>query len=215
MTHGTTTNSGNGYLTEIHRGSKPEAFVPPMRLYTETGCKGRVFLEHGHPRTTRMGSATYIPQFARPFVVNPPLELFDADGRTFRLDLLENYTPGGSIRYWIDANYQPELYPGIDYIGDLLHLLRTSPNDNSAALESLQNTPALGDKSNPTPTQGHQQGFQQGFLNIHERNFEDGNWGAQGQSSGGIGMAPVGPSVYGLEAGNDASRVGNSGKLLL
>lgn len=131
-----TTPSGDDFGNEICQIPRHEGFLPPVALYTERECKGRVFLRHGHPSTTRMDSGTYVP------IVYPPIKLFDGAGRVFRLDLLESYMPGESIRYWIDYSSQPDLYvQGADYIGEL-H--RNPQNDSSAALEKFNADLGLG-----------------------------------------------------------------------
>ena len=205
--------SSDGFGNEIYQISQHEGFDPPLELYTEPECKGMMFINHGHPNTTRMGSATYVPQFSIPPIVTPPLELFDAAGRVFRLDLLEISMPGESIRYWIDENPLPELYvEGVDYIGELL---RHSPNNNSAALESFQSTIPVDDMTAtyPVPAQSQHQGFQEGILNIDQRNFEDRNWGPQRQIYEDLGSVFTIPPVYGLNKGVAAPGLGNSGKL--
>lgn len=121
--------SGDNFGNEICQIPRHEGFVPPSALFTERECKGRVFLRHGHPSTTRMDSGTYVP------IIYPPIKLFDGAGRVFRLDLLEPYVAGESIRYCIDYSSQTDLdVKGVDYIEEL-H--RNPQNDNSAAQEKF------------------------------------------------------------------------------
>lgn len=166
----TTNPSGDGSINEAHQVPPHEEFDPPLVLYTKLGRVGRVFLRHCHPWATSMDSAMYIPQFPIPLLLSPPVELFDESGRVFRLDLLETYRPGWGIRYWVDDNYQPEMYvPGIDYLGDLV---RSQSECDFVAPESLQPASAIGDMDAgyPVAAQGQQQAPQRNSTHIDGRN---------------------------------------------
>lgn len=192
-----------------------EGPIYPSALYLQPGCNGRIFLRHGYPSTSRMGSTRYVPQFPQPPIVSPPLKLFDADGRLFRLDLLAEYRIGGCIKYWLDENPMPESYvEGFDYIGEML---RDMPNDSSAARESGASIlPVDGMAARYlVPAQSQQPGFQEGVFTPNERNAEYGNYGARGQMNSDTELTATVPPAYVLNTADGVSGHGNSGKLSL
>lgn len=210
-----TTMTPRGDALENGISQLGQGLVPPLALYSQQGCKGRIFLRHGYPSTSRMGSTRYVPQFPSPPIVSPPLQLFDDASRVFRLDLLVQYKIGGSIKYWLDENTTPEPYiEGFDYLGEIL---RNPPIDNSAALESGPSTiPVDGMAArNLVPSQSQHTGFQESFFTPNEQNVEYRNYGARNQIYFDIGLTATVPTAYTLGTADAASGLGNSGKLSL
>lgn len=190
-----------------------KGLVHPLALYSQPGCNGRIFLRQGYPSTSRTGSTRYIPQFPKPPIESPPIELFDGAGRVFRLDLLAEYRIGGSIKYWLDENPMPEPYvEGVDYLGELL---RSVPDDSSAALESGASILPVGDMAvrHQVPAHSQHLGFQQGAFTPNERNAEYRNYGARRQIYPDIGLTAIVPPDYALNTADVVSGHGNPGKL--
>lgn len=199
----------------LENGKPEKGPIHPLALYSQPGCNGRIFLRHGYPSTSRMGSTRYVPQFPQPPIVSPPLKLFDGAGRVFRLDLLAEYRIGGSIKYWFDEDPMPESYvEGVDYIGEML---RDMPNDSSAALESGASILPVDDMPPRylVPAQSQQPGFQEDFFNPNERNTEYRSYEARGQMNSDIELTATVPPAYVLNTTDGVSGHENSGKLSL
>lgn len=197
----------------IENGQLGQDLVPPEILYSQPGRNGRVFLRHGDPSTSSTGSTRYLPQFPKPPIVIPPLQLFDSAGRVFRLDLLAEYKINGSIKYWFDKNSMPENYlGGVDYIGEMLQDL---PNDNSAALESVASALPVDDMAAAyqVPVQSQHPGL--GVFPHNNRNAEYRNYGAREQMYSNTEFAATVPTPEILNTPDVVSGYGNSGKSAL
>ena len=209
----TTIPRGDALICEI---SQPgQGLLAPWELYSQPGCNGRIFLRQGYPSTSRIGSTRYVPQFPNPPIVSPPLQLFDSAGRVFRLDFLVQYRLGESIRYWLDENPKPEPYvDGVDYIGEIL---RSSPSDNLAVVESEPRTMPVDCMAvgYMVPAQNPYSGFQEDSFTPNEREVDYRNNGKRRQTYSDTGLIVRVPPAYVLKTAHVVSGRGNSGKLSL
>lgn len=190
-----------------------QGLVPPLALYSAPERNGRIFLRHGDPSTSSTGSTSYLPQFPKPPVVSPPLQLFDSTGRVFRLDLLAEYRIGGSIKYWFDENPMPETYvEGFDYVGKLLQDL---PNDNPVALESVARTLPFDDMATRYRVPAQSQHPEYSVFPPYNLNTEYRNDGVREQIYSDSELTATVPPADVLNTADVDSGHGNSGKLAL
>lgn len=197
----------------LENGQLVQGLLPPLVLYSQPGRNGRVFMRHGDPSTSSTGSTSYLPQFPKPPIVSPPIQLFDDTGRVFRLDLLAEYRIGGSIKYWFDENPMPDNYlEGVDYIGEML---RDLPNDKSAAQESAASTLPVDDIAarDRLSVQSQHPGF--GVFPPNNRNPANRNYGARWGIYFDTEFSATVPPPEVLNTADVVSGYGNSGKLAL